>query len=124
VNDPGALTLRCPYCGFRGAAVHVHGHGQCARCRTNIEPCCAGADAASEAVASDGVETGPDPRLFADLFAHLGGVQATVTADALLFALTQRLGTDLDEARIVLEAAERLGQVVPVGGVGYRLRSA
>lgn len=124
MNDPGALALRCPYCGYRGAAVHVHGHGQCARCHTNVEPCCGGADAASEAAVSGGVEAGPEPRLFAGLFAHLGGERATVTTDALLFALAQHLGSDLDGARIVLEAGERLGQIEPVGGVGYRLRQS
>jgi hypothetical protein len=35
--------LRCDWCGHWGPPVHVHGHTQCARCKTNIEPCCAGA---------------------------------------------------------------------------------
>lgn len=32
---------RCPACGwFPLERVRVHGHAQCARCHTNIEPCC------------------------------------------------------------------------------------
>ena len=34
---------RCPACGQAAAVVWVHGHGQCAACGTNIEPCCDGA---------------------------------------------------------------------------------
>ena len=40
---------RCPYCGRVGEVVRVHGHGQCPHCGTNIEPCCAGANALGEA---------------------------------------------------------------------------
>lgn len=114
--------VRCSYCGHLAAAVPVHGHGQCERCGTNIEPCCAGADAFDEAAATADVAAAPDPDLFPRLFAQLGGSTATVTSDALLFALTQRLGSDLDEARLVLEAAERLGVVVPAGVGLHRLR--
>lgn len=32
----------CPYCGFTGKLVWVHGHGQCSRCKTNIDECCRG----------------------------------------------------------------------------------
>jgi hypothetical protein len=38
--------------------------------------------------------------------------------------LAQRFGTDLDDARLVLEAAERVGLVVPVPGDLFRLRSS
>lgn len=124
MSDRGAAAARCPYCGHRGPAVTVHGHGQCARCHNNVEPCCTGADAQSEAAATDGLDTGPEPHLFAELFAQLGGESATVTTDALLFALTQRLGTDLDDARLVLEAAERVGIVQPSGPDCHRLRPA
>jgi hypothetical protein len=123
VNEAGAAIERCPYCGHRGAAVAVHGHSQCARCHTNIGPCCGGADAGTEAATNAGVEAGPDPHLFVQLFAHLGGAHATVTTQSLLFALTQRLGTDLDEARLVLEAAERVGVVLPVSPDCHRLRA-
>lgn len=33
---------RCPYCGRPWQLVWVHGHGQCAHCGNNIEPCCQG----------------------------------------------------------------------------------
>jgi len=122
VNDAGAAATRCPYCGHRGPVVTVHGHGQCARCHNNTEPCCSGADAAGEAAASDGIDTGPEPHLFERVFAQLGGTEATVTTAALLFALTQRLGTDLDDAKLVLEAAERVGILQPVGSDCHRLR--
>jgi len=34
---------RCPFCGQPATVVWVHGHGQCARCGVNREPCCDGA---------------------------------------------------------------------------------
>ena len=37
--------LRCDWCGYVGEGVFVHGHTQCARCRTNIDPCCSGQSA-------------------------------------------------------------------------------
>jgi hypothetical protein len=121
LSDAGALE-RCPFCGFQGPTVWVHGHSQCARCHTTVDPCCSGADAAGEAGAADGIDAGPDPRLFVSLFEHLGGVAATVTTESLLFALVQRLGTDLDDARLVLEAAEHVGLVRPAGDRCHRLR--
>jgi hypothetical protein len=102
--------------------VQVHGHGQCGKCGTNYEPCCAGADAADEAGSTTEVNASEEPQLFARLFVQLGGAKATVTTEALLFALVQRLGTDLDDARIVLEAGERIGIVQPVGVGCHRLR--
>lgn len=33
--------MTCPYCQH-DRIVYVHGHGQCARCGVNIEPCCDG----------------------------------------------------------------------------------
>ncbi|MBX3464192.1 MAG: hypothetical protein KF830_13545 [Planctomycetes bacterium] len=114
----------CPYCGYRGPVVQVHGHGQCARCHTNIGPCCGGADAATEAASGAGSAASPEPALFTALFAQLGGLAATVTTEALLFALTQRLGVDLDEARLVLEAAERVGIVQRRGTGAHRLLPA
>ena len=30
-------------CGSQAAPVQVHGHGQCADCGVNIDPCCGGA---------------------------------------------------------------------------------
>jgi hypothetical protein len=113
--------LRCPWCGALGEPVRVHGHGQCAACGNNIEPCCNGANAQDEAAATTAVDVEPDQQLFPRLFDQLGGRAATVTTDALLFALTQRLATDLDDARVVLEAAERLGIVQRRGEARYRL---
>lgn len=104
--------------------MRVHGHGQCERCGTNIEPCCAGANALDEASAASGDPCGLDAGLFARLFLQLGGATATVTTEALLFALVQRLGSDLDAARVVLEAAQRVGLVVPAGSGLHRLRSS
>lgn len=112
---------RCPWCGVRGEPVRVHGHGQCPHCGNNVEPCCAGANAQEEAAATTAIATSPDRQLFPRLFEHLGGGSVTVTTDALLFALTQRLGTDLDEARLVVEAAERLGIVERAGEGRHRL---
>ncbi len=102
--------------------VFVHGHGQCGRCGTNTEPCCSGASAESE-VTSDGTHLAePDAGLFPRLFVHLGGPSATVTTEALLHAIVQSQDCDLDEARLVLEAGERVGLVVPVGEQFHRLR--
>jgi hypothetical protein len=36
------MMERCLYCGFVGELIWVHGHGQCARCHINVEPCCQG----------------------------------------------------------------------------------
>jgi len=32
----------CEWCGFLGIPIEVHGHFQCGRCHTNINPCCSG----------------------------------------------------------------------------------
>ena len=37
-----AQNKRCDHCGNGLKAVHVHGHIQCASCKTNINPCCDG----------------------------------------------------------------------------------
>ncbi len=115
--------VRCAYCGHEAAPLPVHGHGQCERCGTNIEPCCSGANAFGEAAATAAIDVVPDPTIFARLFELLGGAAATVTTDALLFALVQRLGSDLDEARVVLEAGERLGLIARAGDGMHRLRA-
>lgn len=37
MNNP-----ECPYCKSKKGTVWVHGHGQCANCRINIDECCRG----------------------------------------------------------------------------------
>ena len=32
----------CLWCGQQTSIIWVHGHGQCANCRTNIDECCRG----------------------------------------------------------------------------------
>ena len=64
----------------------------------------------------------PDPGLFPRLFVHLGGPSATVTTEALLHAIVQSQDCDLDEARLVIEAGERVGLVVRAGEQFHRLR--
>ncbi|MFT4840578.1 MAG: hypothetical protein ACI8UD_000392 [Planctomycetota bacterium] len=92
--------------------MHIHGHGQCVTCNTNVEPCCGGDngnDAASKAPSSAQVDM--TPQLFPTLFDGLGGRTVTVTTDALLYALSNRLACDYGNASLVLEAAERVGIV-------------
>ncbi len=120
MSAAGASEERCPYCGWKGNVVRVHGHGQCGHCGTNFEPCCAGADA----TLTSGISTAVDPGLFARLFEQLGGAKVTVTSEALLFALVQHLGTDLDDAQLVLEAGERVGVVQRGGTNCHWLRGA
>lgn len=102
----------------------MHGHGQCPHCGTNIEPCCAGANALGEAAATPAIDAAPDRRLFPELFEVLGGAAATITDEALCFGLAQRLGIDLDEAKLLVDAAERVGILAANGPGRHRLRSA
>ncbi|MFM8642449.1 MAG: hypothetical protein ACKOV8_10090 [Phycisphaerales bacterium] len=41
-HDAVPHAPRCPFCGHPLRVVQVHGHGQCATCRTNVQPCCDG----------------------------------------------------------------------------------
>jgi hypothetical protein len=34
--------VNCNWCGQLTTIVWVHGHGQCEKCRTNIDECCRG----------------------------------------------------------------------------------
>lgn len=107
-----AAPTPCPWCGSMRGVVHVHGHGQCLTCNTNVEPCCAGDNANDAGTRRENDRpANTAPHLFQKVFESLGGKDATVTTDALLFALSNRLGSDLEEARLVLEAAERVGIV-------------
>lgn len=120
----GGERRECPWCGAATIPVHVHGHAQCGGCGANIEPCCDGASAADEAshACTDGAL--PDPQLFARVFSRLGPAGATVTGQALRFALAEQLATDLDGARLVLEAGLHTGAIAADGDDGYRLAAA
>ena len=111
----------CPFCGSVAAVVHVHGHGQCARCGGNVEPCCTGAGHDDAEAGLGHAELEADPQLFLRLFTQLGGEQATVARDALLFALAQWLGLGLDEAAIIVEAGVRTGRLVADGADAFRV---
>jgi hypothetical protein len=121
VNQDGQSPAPCPYCGALSAVVFVHGHGQCSQCGVNTEPCCGGAAAQNEVTGGCEAAT-PDPGLFARLFVALGGPTATVTTESLLHAIVQSQDCDLDEARLVVEAGERIGLVVRAGAGLHRLR--
>lgn len=111
-----AAAQPCPRCGAALEMVYVHGHGQCARCGENVEACCSGASAFDEAGERESAE-GIDPHLFRRMFDELGGPRASVTREALLFALQRWLGGTLDEAAEILAAGVRLGQVRQHGRV-------
>lgn len=111
----------CPYCNARTAPVHVHGHAQCGACGVNIEPCCDGADPASEVPRKALEPIHADPRLFERMFDRLGGRAVTVTADALVFALVEHLSIDVAGARLILEAGEHTGRLESPGPGCYRL---
>ena len=118
-----AVQPPCPWCGSTRGAVRVHGHGQCADCKTNIEPCCAGDnanDAACNTMGSAVKNTGA--QLFPSVFDSIGGPQATVTTDALVFGLCTRLGSDYDQAKALIEVAERIGILLTKPPGVHRLR--
>lgn len=115
----------CPACGVPLILVHVHGHGQCAQCGTNVEPCCSGSGDEAEATQPPRLDVAP--HVFEQLFDELGGRTASVSAEALFNAFSRAQATDLDEARAVVGVAVRLGILVahPAPAevpVSYRLR--
>jgi hypothetical protein len=99
--------------------VPVHGHGQCAACGTNVEPCCGGAG--DEADEWSGREIEVDPTVFPRVFDHLGGRDVAVTEDALVHAFCLRQGSTWDDARAVLGVAQRLGLLRETAAGVYRL---
>lgn len=109
----------CPYCGAVADVVRVHGHGQCSRCGTNIEPCCSGASP-EEPAAAGAIAILPDPALFERVFAALGHRAATHSEEALRHALVQRLACDLDYAALLLRSGLGLGLLQAHAG-GLRL---
>jgi hypothetical protein len=100
---------RCSYCGAPLVVVHVHGHGQCQACGTNVDPCCAGANPGSEAMQPGANAVPVDAAMLRRVFEELGGSSVTVTEQCFLFALSRALDAPLDEARAVLEAGVDLG---------------
>lgn len=107
----GTDTPRCSYCGTLLLVVHVHGHGQCSVCGTNVDPCCAGASPESEARLPEGQAPPIDRGALRRAFEEAGGAQATITEAAFLFALGRVLDVSLEEGRVALEAAAELGLV-------------
>lgn len=89
--------------------MHVHGHGQCARCGSNVEPCCAGAGDEAELALPLPVPAAEPALPLPALFAALGGRDLTVTQDALVHAVCCQLGCDR------LAACERLLHEVAAG---------
>lgn len=108
----------CPACGVPLILVHVHGHGQCAHCGTNVEPCCSGAGDEAEATQPPRLDVAP--HVFERLFEELGGRKASVAAEALHNAFSRTQGTDLEEARAVVGVAVRLGILAETAGDAYR----
>lgn len=42
LRDNAHAGNRCPRCGAPESIIEVHGHGQCAMCKSNIDDCCQG----------------------------------------------------------------------------------
>ncbi len=117
----GPASAPCPQCGALVPLVHVHGHGQCPVCHTNVEPCCAGACAGNE-IESSGQDAVPfDAHLFERLFLRLGGRAATVSRDSLRLALVDVLDCDLEQADTVLLAGEHVQAILRAGEDCFRL---
>lgn len=114
----------CTYCGARLVIVHVHGHGQCSHCGTNVEPCCSGASPEDAEGAVEWAEVAADPKLFERVFTHLGGSRASVSRESLCFALGQWLGLGMEEALVVLDAGVHTGKLLTAGPDTYRLPHA
>ena len=44
-NKEAQNLFLCPYCGVVSKMIWVHGHGQCDKCKINVDECCRGEDA-------------------------------------------------------------------------------
>ena len=42
-GSPESSTEKCLFCSNVLQVIWVHGHGQCANCGINVDPCCGGA---------------------------------------------------------------------------------
>ena len=60
--------------------------------------------------------------LLPKVFDSIGGRKATVTTEALIFGLNTRLGTTYDEARALIEVAERISIIVTKAPGLHRLQ--
>ncbi|MBK8976984.1 MAG: hypothetical protein IPM29_13795 [Planctomycetes bacterium] len=97
---PRPAAERCPACGVTLQLVRVHGHGQCAHCGTNVEPCCAGA---GDEV--DARESGHDRATVATLCALVAGHGGAVQRDVLLNDFSDHTGAGWGlGARLLREA--------------------
>ncbi|MSR37929.1 MAG: hypothetical protein EXS02_03720 [Planctomycetes bacterium] len=110
----------CNYCGVRITIVHVHGHGQCSSCGTNVEPCCSGASPQDATTHELRPELAADPKLFLRVFQQLGGADASVSEAALVFAISQWLLLGLEEALTIVFAGVHTGRLMKAGPA-YRL---
>ena len=108
-------AARCPHCGRATRVVHVHGHGQCSHCNTNVDPCCSGADAANEIHEAQHRSADLPADWFLRVFANLGGSDAAVTAEALRQAVANALGITLAEADQILTDGLRRNRLVTSG---------
>lgn len=112
----------CPKCGVRRTVVAVHGQATCPRCGADVTAACEGADAADEALDPCGESYSVPTDVFERLFRRLAHRNASVTTDALLFALVELQGVDRDGAQLLLEAGEHTRAIAKTGPDSWRLR--
>ena len=99
--------------------MHVHGHGQCGNCGTNVDPCCSGTTADQDPGAQ-GSAWQIAPELLDRVFASLGGRDRTVTLQALRAALAQALDGTLEAADELIEVARRTGALTTTNATARR----
>lgn len=91
------IARPCPACGRELFVVDVHGHGQCAACGVNIDPCCQGASG------DLALDTGLADRGVALLRSLVGA--APVSRETLLNLAAARSGCPWSEVEAWLAAA-------------------